>query len=129
MTTARLPKQYFIHKPGHPRQSTCMINVDALNRPEAPDYDFFRLGRVVFSAIVITSHCIGDEGRIGLDFPGSNQAVFIKVERIDQLPLIQNENGIQNSYNVTLGNSTLELRELSSDIDSRLYNPVDTQTS
>lgn len=109
-TSARLPKHYYIFKPSLERQSTCIVRMDAYEREGGVRYDDFKFSRVAASAININSVCIAN-GSPGLDFPGSNEVVFVKVARVAILPpwLLAAET-IEESYNVTIGNMTAELR-------------------
>ena len=109
-TSVSLPKNFYIFRPESMRQSTCIIRMDAQERPGVPNYEDFKLQRVVGSAIAIYTACIS-QGAPGIIFPGTNGVVWVKVERV-ALPPPPPE-----LYNVT-SNGTAELRIFGGEITS-----------
>ena len=105
-TTRKLPKNYYIIRPGQKQQSTCILRLIAWERPGVPEYDDFSLQRVASSARGIMSTCVA-RGSPGWDFLGVNHVVMAAVEWFRR-PWLE----VGPSQNVTtiISNGTVELR-------------------
>lgn len=118
-TSAELPKIYYIFRGPRERQSTCLLRVDAWERPHVPPYDILRLRRILVSAVVVVNRCLRDQASEGWDFPGENRVVYVKLQRASALsPLLQSglplpEGDANQSLNVSTSHGSAELRVLS----------------
>ena len=112
-TSEKLPKIYYLHRPAGRIASTCIIHVDAFERPFCPTYDEFKLIRVVSSSTFLVDDCLIRRGKSGYDFPGANQIVYVRLERALLPPAATVDRSQAGKlYEVLAGDRTAELRVL-----------------
>lgn len=113
-STAKVPKLYFLVRTESGFLPTCVARIDYLPRHSQPDWDEFRLRVAVFFADAILESCLMQRALTGYNFPGPRKTIFISLARYQFSPvrLLALAELAASKWNVTIGNRTLGLYEL-----------------